>query len=116
MTIGPASLLFVATAALSNPDLGCSGPDNWAASSAYGQLKTAGLLQPESVDFSKTHVELLSQQQVGKDLYRQIHEVTFALKSGSIVRAITTSDASSEECSMGNVKVRVVGQVFGDYP
>ena len=116
MAVGPAILLFAAAAASGNPDLGCSGPDNWAAGSTYAQLKNAGLLTPESVDFSKTHVELLAQQKIGKDLYRQIHEILFTLKSGSIVRVVSTSDASSEECSMSSVKVRVVGQVLGQYP
>jgi len=116
MAIGTAILLFAAAAASGNPNLGCSGPDNWAAGSTYAQLKNAGLLSPDSVDFSKTHVQLLAQQKIGKDLYRQIHEILFTLKSGSIVRALSTSNASSQECSMSNVKIRVVGQVLGDYP
>jgi len=117
MAIGPALLLIAAAAAAaSNPDLGCSGPDNWAASSAYAQLKNAGFVTPESVDFPKIHVALLAQQKIGKDLYRQIHEITFPLKSGTVVRAVTTSNASSDECSMSSVKIRVIGPVLGDYP
>lgn len=116
MAIGTATLLFAAVATSSNLDLGCSGPDNWAAKSAYAQLKNAGLITPENVDFPKIHVALLAQQKIGKDLYRQIHEVTFPLKSGEFLRTVTTSNASSEECSMSGVKVRVVDKVFGDYP
>lgn len=116
MAVGPAILLLITSTALGNQDLGCSGPDNWAASFAYAELKSSGLLTPETVDFSKTHVELLAQQKIGDDLYRQIHEIVFTLKSGSDVRVVTTSDASAEECSMSSVKVRVVGQVLGSYP
>ena len=116
MAIGPTIFLFAAVAASGTRNLGCSGPDNWAAGSAYAQLKNAGLLTSDGVDFSKTEVELLAQQKIGKDLYRQIHEIRFTLRSGSIVRAVSTSDASSEECSMSSVEVRVVGQELGEYP
>jgi hypothetical protein len=116
MAVGPTILLFVAATAFGNRDLGCSGPDNWAAGSAYAQLKNSGLLKPDTVDFAKTRVELLAQEKIGKDLYRQVHEITFTLKSGSIVRVVTTNNASAEECSMGEVKVRVVGQILGGQP
>ena len=116
MAVGLSILLLATAVASGNPNLGCSGPDNWAASSTYAQLKNTGLLTPDSVDFPKIHVALLAQQEIGKDLYLQIHEITFPLKSGSVVRAVTTSNASSEECSMSSVKIRVVDQVLGDYP
>ena len=115
MAVGPV-ILLLAAATSGNPDLGCSNPDNWAASSAYAQLKNAGLVAPETVDFSKVRVVLLAQQKIGKDLYRQIHEIAYPLKSGSLVRVITTSNASSEECSISSVKIRVVGQTLGEYP
>jgi hypothetical protein len=97
MAVGPAILLFAAAAASSNPNLGCSGPNSWVSGSAYAQLKNSGLLTPARVDFPKIHVMLLAQQKVGKELYRQIHEITFPLKSGSVVRAVITSNASSQE-------------------
>ena len=116
MAVGSAILLLAAAASSGNPDLGCSGPDNWAAGSAYAHLKNAGLVAPETVDFPKVRVVLLAQQKIGKDLYRQIHEITYPLKSGLVVRVVTTSNASSEECSMSSVKIRVVGQTLGGYP
>lgn len=111
-----AASLVVLAAAASSPDLGCSGPDNWAATSAYAQLKNAGMLTPDAVDFAKTRVELFAQQKIGKDLYRQVHRVAFTTKAGPIIRVITLSNASSEECSMSSVRLELVTQVLGAYP
>lgn len=116
MALGSAVVLLDASLASGSPDLGCSSPDAWAASSTCGRLRNAGLLTPDSVYFSKTRVELLAQQQIGNDLHRQVHEIEYTLTSGAVVRAVAISDASSEECSMSSVEVRVIGQAFGTYP
>ncbi|CAG2324342.1 MULTISPECIES: hypothetical protein [Burkholderia] len=46
----------------------------------------------------------------GKDLYRQIYDITFVDKSGATFQGITSSEASSSECSMSGVDVYVVTQ------
>jgi hypothetical protein len=97
-------------------DLGCSGPDNWAPNMAFVHLKNAGLVDNESVNFEKTRVTLLAQQKLDKDLYRQIHRVTFALKAGGTIEVITNNNASSEECSISGVQVFVVSRRLGDSP
>ena len=116
MPLGSAIVLLAAALASGQPELGCSSPERWAAKITYGHLKNAGLVTPDGVDFSKTKVELLAQQTIGEDLYRQVHEIQFTLKSGAVVRAIAINDASSEECSMGSVKVWVISKVAGSYP
>ena len=92
----------------------CSGPNNWASSMAYVHLKNAGLLQPETTDFAKTQVTRLASEKIGKDLYRQVHQVTFTKKSMDKISVVAVSDASHEECSMGRVDVFVISQQLGD--
>jgi len=92
----------------------CSGINGWPAGNAYAQLKNAGLLEPETTDFTKTRVNRLASEKIGKDLYRQVHEITFVKNAGDKVTVVAVSDASHEECSMGGVKVFVVSQQLGD--
>jgi hypothetical protein len=86
----------------------CDGPDNWAAMSAYGKLKNAALVDNALVDFKKTKVTRIASELIGKDLYRQVHRVTYTFFSGKTVEVITINDASHEECSMTGVEVFVV--------
>ena len=97
---------FQAIAAV--PD--CASPEAWPASMAFTTLKNSQLLNNDNVDFSKTQVVRLASEKVGKDLYRQIHDVSFTLKSGDIVEAITRNDASNDECSISAVDVYVVSK------
>jgi hypothetical protein len=92
----------------------CSGTNGWPAGNAYTRLKNAGILEPETTDFTKTRVNRLASEKIGKDLYRQIYEITFVKKAGDVVTVVAVSDASHEECSMGGVKVFVVSQQMGD--
>ena len=92
----------------------CSGTESWPAGNAYAQLKNAGILESETTDFTKTRVNRLASEKIGKDLYRQIHEITFVKKAGDKVTVVAVSDGSHEECSMGGVKVFVVSQQMGD--
>jgi hypothetical protein len=74
------------------------------------QLKNAGLLVNDEVDFSRTSVQQIASQQIDKGLYRQVFKITFHLKTGKLVEAIAVSDASKEECSMSRVTVyRIAG-------
>ncbi|KAF1715484.1 hypothetical protein CSC74_12980 [Pseudoxanthomonas yeongjuensis] len=115
MELGSA-LLLLALSSVDARDLGCSTPDSWAPTMAFVHLKNAGLTDNPAVDFNKTHVELLAQQKIGKDLYRQIHRVTFRLKASGMIEVITHSNASSEECSMSSVQVFVVSKQLGKSP
>ncbi len=80
---------------------------------AFGHLKNAGITTNDKVDFTRTKSVRLASERIGKDLYRQLHRVTFTEKSGNIIEVITMSDASHEECSMGKVDVFVVARHLG---
>jgi hypothetical protein len=86
----------------------CDGVGNYAASMAFVLMKNAGLLTNEGVDFTATSVALIASEKIGKDLYRQVHLVTYRLKSGTSVSAIAVNDASHSECSETGVKLYVV--------
>ncbi|MEO6118641.1 MAG: hypothetical protein ABIP37_06180 [Methylotenera sp.] len=91
----------------------CSGSERWPTSMAFGYLKDAGFINNENMDFEKTKTTRLASEKIGKDLYRQVHLVTFVKKSGETVMAITNSDASNEECSMSDVEVYLVSKQIG---
>ena len=80
---------------------------------AFVHLRNAGLTENEKLDFSKTKTTRLASEQIGKDLYRQVHLVTFIEKSGKTIEVITRNDASNEECSMSGVEVYVVSNRLG---
>lgn len=108
-----ASIGVVASVVLAaDPD--CAGTDRWPTSRAFVHLKNAGVTTNDKVDFTKTTTERLASQQIGKDLYRQVHHVTFKEKSGSEIEVITISEASHEECSMSGVTVFVVAKHLGE--
>jgi hypothetical protein len=91
----------------------CSKPDGWASNMAFSQLKNLGLLHNETTDFARTKVTRLASEKIGTDLYRQIHQIVFTEKSGHTLAVITISDASHQECSMGDVRVFVISQQVG---
>jgi hypothetical protein len=91
----------------------CDGTESWATSMAFVHLKNAGMLYNETTDFSKTRTTRIASEKIGKDLYRQVHRVTFIQKSGSPIEVITVNDASHEECSMGGVEVFVISKELG---
>lgn len=99
-------------AAAKDPD--CSGVDQWPTSMAFVHLKNAGITTNEKIDFKKTKTTRLASEKVGKNLYRQIHQVTFTEKSGNKLSVITSNEASSEECSMSGVDVFVVSRHLGE--
>lgn len=69
------------------------------------KLKNAGVLVNDEVDFSRTSVDQIASQKIGKNLYRQVFKVAFHLKNNKAIQAIAVSDASKEECSMSDVTV-----------
>lgn len=107
-------LLFLAltqSAVASSPD--CTGVNRWPTSMAFTYLKNAGLISNETVVFSKTKTVRLASEKINKDLYRQVHQVSFTEKSGATIEVITVNDASHEECSMNDVDVFVVSKRLG---
>jgi hypothetical protein len=88
---------------------------SWPANMALVHLKNAGITDPAKVDEAKTRAVLLASQKIGKDLYRQVYDITFREKTGATVEVITSSRASSQECSMSGVEVYVVSRKIGDH-
>ena len=98
-------------ASAKDPD--CSGTDRWPTNMAFGKLKDAGLTDNDKLDFSKTETVMLASEKIRKNLYRQVYHVKFMEKAGNVIEAITVSDASREECSLGDVEVFVISQHLG---
>ena len=94
-----------------HPD--CSGVERWAGSMAYVHLKNDGMAGPDTIDFTKTTSVRIASQQIGKDLFHQVHLVTFTKKDGETIQVITVNDASNQECSMSGVEVFVVSKKLG---
>jgi hypothetical protein len=88
----------------------CSGTGNWPASMAFVAMKNAKLVTNDQIDFSRTKVRRLTSEQVKKGLWRQVHLVQYYRKDGTVLEAITVSDASLDECSMGDVQTFVVSE------
>jgi hypothetical protein len=106
-----AALVFAGSSFAKVPD--CSHVNGWVTSMAFVHMKNAGMTTNERVDFTKTKTVRLASEKVGVDLYRQIHHVRFVEKSGGTIEVITSSDASSQECSMSDVDVYVVSRHLG---
>ena len=92
----------------------CSGA--WPTNMAFVHMKNAGLVTNEEIDFNVTKTVRLTSEKIGKDLFRQVYLVTFIRKEGPPLHVLTISDASSDECSMGSVRVFVVSQELGSEP
>lgn len=86
----------------------CSG--GWPTDMTFAHLKNAGLADNDSMDFPKTKTSRVASENVGKDLWHQVYNVTFTKKSGETIEAIAVTDASLEECSMSGVEVFVVSK------
>ena len=86
----------------------CGGTENWPASMAFVAMKNAKLVTNDQIDFSRTKVTRIASEQIKKDLWRQVYLVQYHRKDGSLLDALTVSDASHDECSMGDVQTFVV--------
>ncbi len=80
---------------------------------AFVKLKNAGITSNESLDFNKTKTIRLASENIGDNLYIQIHFIVFIEKSGKKIEVITKNMASNEECSMSGVEVFIVSKVLG---
>ena len=111
------AILFVASVVLVAPALclAASPPQcvSWPENMGQVHLKNAGIADLTQLDESKTHAVRLASEKVGKDLYRDVYDITFYEKSGRAIEVITSSEASSSECSMGGVDVYVVSKKIG---
>ncbi len=94
-----------------DPD--CTGTDRYPTSMAFVYLKNAGIANNNTLDFSKTKTTRLASEKIGKNLYHQVHLITYIEKSGKNIEVITVNDASSEECSMSDVEVFLVAKHLG---
>lgn len=108
-----ALMILLATGAVNAKDPDCTGAERWPAASAFGYLKNAGITDNARLDFTKTRVARLASEKIGKDLFRQVHLIDFTEKTGKSIQVITSSDASSEECSMSGVQVFLVSARLG---
>jgi hypothetical protein len=93
-----------------------TGLDHWPTAMAFCELKNAKLIDNSHVDFSKTKTIRLASEKIGSDLFRQVHLVTFTLKNGETIEAITINNVSREEGSMSGVKTFVISKAIGQYP
>lgn len=106
-------LFFSSVVFAEDPD--CTGVERYPTSMAFVHLKNAGITDNDKLDFTKTKTIRLASEKIGKDLYRQIHHITFVEKSGNTIEVITVNDVSIEECSMSGTDVFVVNRHIGDY-
>jgi hypothetical protein len=105
-----ASSMVAATAAAADRAPDCS---SWPTNVAFVHLKNAGLTDNTQTNPEKASAVRLASEPIGKDLYRQIYRITFRTISGQELVVITSSEASSQECSMGAVDVFVVSRHLG---
>ena len=108
------ALLCLSSGSVSAGSPNCTGVDSWATNMAFVHLKNAGLTDNDRLDFTKTKVVRLASEKIGKDLYRQLHLVTFTQKTGETIEVITSNDASHQECSMSGVQVFVIAKRLGE--
>lgn len=92
----------------------CSG--GWPMNMAFALLKNAGITNNDKIDFSKTKTVRIASEKIGKDLWRQVYDVTFIEYSGRKIEAIAVHNASREECSMSEVELYVISQRLGSGP
>ncbi len=108
------ALAAISGCTIANPP-DCTSPDAWPAGMAFTHLKNESLINKDTLDFKNTKLTRLTSEEIGKDLYRQVHLVRFPKISGEPIMAITVNEVSSQECSMSNVDVYVISRRLGDY-
>ncbi len=73
-------------------------------------LQNAGIVKIDQLDESKTKAIPIAYQKIGKDLYRQVFDITLYAKSGQSFHVVTVSSASSTECSISDVTTYLVSR------
>jgi hypothetical protein len=97
-----------------SPD--CTHPQSWPAQVTLVELKNAGLLKGKNSYYEASKVVRLASEKIGKDLYRQVHFITFTNKTGERIQTITINDADHEECSVDGGDVYVISKYIKSYP
>jgi hypothetical protein len=78
-------------------------------------LKNMGFLSSlQDIDEPKTQTTRLAAQKIGKNLYAQVYDIIFHLRSGKTLHIITRNTVSNEECSVGHLDVYVVSKKILD--
>lgn len=85
---------------------------SWPTNVAEVKLQNAGVFKITQLDESKTKAVPIAIQSIGKDLYRQVFDITLYAHSGEKFHVVTVNNASSTECSMSDVDIYVVSQKF----
>ena len=111
--LAPLALLIASPAYAASKAPDCTGVDRYPATMAYMHLKNAGVLNSQQVALKDAKVSRIASEQIGPDLYRQVHKVTFRVGVRELI-VLAVNDVSHEECSMGPVQVYVVSKVLGD--
>ncbi|WP_027820163.1 hypothetical protein [Paraburkholderia bannensis] len=110
---------FLATLAVTAPALAFAGSPpackSWPTNIAIVYLKNANITDPTKLDETKTHAVRIASEKIGKDLWRDVYDITFHEHSGRSFEVITSSEASSTECSMSDPIVWVVSQKLGEH-
>jgi hypothetical protein len=89
----------------------CDKPGQWPSNMAFVHLKNGGFTSNDKIDFSKTKVSRIASEKISDTTYRQVHHVIFTETDGGTIETITISDATIDECSMGEVDVYRVEKV-----
>jgi hypothetical protein len=108
-----ASLMLFLFPSSQSKSVNSNGPDcsgNWPTKMTFGHLKDAGLVNNESIDFTKTKTVRLASEKTGKNLWHQVYHVTFSKKTGEKIEAIAVHDASLQECSMSDVEIFIISR------
>jgi hypothetical protein len=89
----------------------CDRPDNWAALSSFSKLKNEGVVGPLEIDLAKTTVEHLGSTRPGKNLWRQVHHITYKSSSGvHLLEIIAVNEATDDGCSGGGVDIFLISK------
>jgi len=85
---------------------------NWPVSMAEVNLQNAGIFKIYELDESRTKAIPLALEKIGKNLYRQVFDITLYHRDGRKWNVITVNEASPIECSMSGVDVYLIDKKF----
>ncbi len=114
LAAGLLAVMFSFPVFAKSPD--CTGVERWPANLVESAVVDSGFADRDALDYNKTKVVRLASEKIGKDLYRQVHRVTFVKKSGESMMGIVLNDASHDECSMAGGDVYLISKFVGDTP
>jgi hypothetical protein len=86
----------------------CNYLHNYAENISYLKLKDQKLIKPNDVIENKTKSVLIASEKINKNLYKDVHLITFFLKNNTTIKVISINYSSPEECSMSDVEVYLI--------